>query len=180
MLKQIALISLFKKILFILIPVLISPLLFLLFSILNMIQPMFFGLSILDWTRFTIYAFLPVVGIFLIGLIFKFKITLDLKTTLFCVIIGFLYLILIFLRLRNFLLPSLTMMGLGDIRPALEYWMLFRDTILIGCTYLSFVVGLFVSQFFENKILKVLSFFLVGIGLSILMFAPLIGILFKM
>jgi len=165
----------FKKIILILIPTLIAPILLLPFAFLNMIFPI--GL---DTIRIVFYIGLPIINIvFLALIIWKFKIILDLTMTILSIGIGFIYLILTFFFLKGMLVPSLTQVVQPSTnQPALEMPAIIRNSILIASSYLAFILGLFISQMVKNKIFKIVIFLLTGFGVSLIIFNPIILFLF--
>jgi len=166
----------FKTILLVLIPTLLAPPLYLSMILLNTIFP--FSLDII---KLVCYAGLPIIAIiFLILIIWKFKIAFDLKMILFSFVIGIAYTISAFLIVQYFFAPP-TLVPLE--KPNLFYIMVSNDThdassivrnsMFISLSYLSFLVGLFVSQMIKNRILKIATFLAVGIGVCLIISIPL-------
>jgi len=162
-----------KIILLILIPVLITPLLFL---------PIIFSYMIFS------AVIGPIISIiFLILIIWKFRKIIDLKITLFSITIGFVYIILTFLFIKSVFALSFGMIPIlhpldyeissVDMRDSMITYSL-RYSMIVASSYLAFIVGIFISQMVKNKIFKIIIFLLVGFGMTLIVFNPIIEVLF--
>lgn len=145
-----------------------------LFSVLNTIQPTIAGYSILALMKFSGYIVVPIIYLVsLILLIFKYKVVFD-SGTAFCVLfLGLVLLPLIFIILKQFLTPDLYVsdvsgvMGYGGMSET--YVTLFRNQIIICVYYLSFTFSIFLSQFSDKALFKILIFVFGGMFLSLIL-----------
>jgi len=165
-----------KTVLLILTPIFIASLLFLPIVLLNMI------FEVSDaWVRIIYFIGLPIINItFLTLLIWKFKIVLDLKTVLLCVVIGLIYIIITFIFAERILIPRINIQSVGGLFGGSEILGtkipgIIRTSIFIASSYFAFILGIFASQMVKNKILKILVFLLVGFGVSLIIFIPIIS-----
>jgi len=151
-----------KKVIFILLPIIISPFIIIFFSIMYLIQPTIAGYDIFQLMKLTNYIFLPIFYlIYGLILLLKYKPSISKNLVIGLLVFSLFYILIIPFVLIKFIIPTSSQVaieGLSDYEIFDEYVGIFRNFTIINLLYVSEIIGLFVSQFVEKTYLKVIIF----------------------
>lgn len=146
-----------RNFILLLIPMLIIPIIFLIFVF-----------STPSQIKIVVYLILPIVEFGTLAfLALKVKMNLTIKWLVISLLIGFLYLPLTLITIHKFYVPQV-LKPVGGFAPILipVYKELMRNSLILGFMYLSFVTSWFSSKYVNKKLFKIIIFIVVGIFIS--------------
>jgi len=171
-----------KKIILILFPVVVSSSIYPLFLTTYLIQPTIAGYDIVQMMKLTNYIILPVFFlIYGLILLLKYKPSISKKLAIGLVAFSLFYISVFTSSLVRFTTPSLFIVTVEEVsakEASVEFLGILRNFIIFNTLYVSEIIGLFVSQFFEKTYLKVIIFLILSFGITGIIFTPLISIIF--